>query len=202
MAAVTTVHFASEPAHSWTTGRARILDRYYPHFAIKPIGVSVMSPSATAISDLPEPLQEVARSSGDEVRAQADNNDEAARDARRSKTEAAARAMDSGCDFAQLAEAERLGRSEAIESLRGDLLKRVERAAKRRSETDREYRESIRRAVGVGLPHRDVGHAAGVSHATVRAIVERTVQASAVDGSPIYETSDDEAAGGENSPQG
>ena len=160
-----------------------------------------MSPSATAISDLPEALQDVAQSSGDEVRAQAEDNNEAAHAARRSKTEAAARAMESGCDFAQLAEAERLGRSDAVGSLRGELLKRVERAAKRRSETEREYRESIRRAVSVGLPHRDVGQAAGVSHATVRAIAERSVQASAVDGSPIYETSDDGSAGGENSNQ-
>lgn len=55
-----------------------------------------------------------------------------------------------------------------------DVLRRVERAARRKHEADSEYDEqAVVRAARLGLTHRDVAAAARVAHGTVRAILAR-----------------------------
>jgi hypothetical protein len=53
------------------------------------------------------------------------------------------------------------------------VLRRVERAARRKREADGEYVQAVLRAARLGLTHRDVAVAAGVAHGTVRAILAR-----------------------------
>lgn len=143
-----------------------------------------MAPTFSSQSELPDSLQDIARTAGDELRATSEQNDEALASARREKHEAASHAMSDGHDFGSIAAAEKLGRDDARRLIGGDLLKRVTKAAQRRQAADREYRDAVRRAVAVGLGHREVGEAAGVSHATIRAIAEKR------DGQPMDDAPD------------
>ena len=81
--------------------------------------------------------------------------------------------------LASIADAERIGQWRAREELGGEVLRRVERAARRKREAEDEYEQAVVRAGRVGLAHRDVAAAAQVAHGTVRAILARTQTASA-----------------------
>ena len=132
-----------------------------------------MAPIFSSQSELADSLQDVARAAGDELQAMSAHDNTALGTARGEKQEAASRAMSEGHDFASIAAAEKLGRDDARRRLGGDLLKRVTKAAQRRRDADHDYRETVRQAVAVGLRHREVGEAAGVSHATIRAIADK-----------------------------
>jgi hypothetical protein len=133
-----------------------------------------MSTTASSLSELPDVLEEVARGAGDELRGRAGQDASAEQEARQRKVDAASRAMRAGHDFTAIAHAEKVGRDDARRTVGSDLLKRVEKAARRRREADDDYRAAVRQAVRIGLGHREVGQAAGVSHATVRAIAEKS----------------------------
>jgi hypothetical protein len=119
-------------------------------------------------------LEAIANAAADGLRELSDGDSEFVTDLRRRVGEAASRAIAAGFSLASIAEAERLGHRRVREDLGRELLRRVERAAGRRREAEREYERAVVRACRVGLAHRDVAAAAQVTHGTVRAILART----------------------------
>ena len=98
----------------------------------------------------------------------------ARRTLRRRVGEAASRAIAAGLLLSSIADAEQIGQRRAREVLGPDLLRRVERAGRRKREAEHEYEQAVVCAARLGLAHRDVAAAAQVAHGTVRAIVART----------------------------
>jgi hypothetical protein len=99
-------------------------------------------------------------------------------DLQRRVGEVASRAIAAGASLASIADAERIGQERVRSEMGPELLRRVERAARRRSEAEREYEQAVIRAGRLGLAHRDVAAAAQVAHGTVRAIIARSHAAS------------------------
>ena len=119
-------------------------------------------------------LEEIATSAAERLRALTDGDVEREADLRRRVGEAASRAIAAGLLLSSIADAEQIGQRRAREVLGPDLLRRVERAARRKREAEHEYEQAVVRAARLGLAHRDVAAAAQVAHGTVRAIVART----------------------------
>ena len=65
-------------------------------------------------------------------------------------------------------------RREVRTQLRGDTLKKVERARRHVRDAEAAYHAAIGRAVRLGLSTRDIAHAADVTHGTIRAITARS----------------------------
>jgi DNA-binding NarL/FixJ family response regulator len=99
-------------------------------------------------------------------------------DAAREGALAAARAaLDGGVAIAAIAAAEAEGERAARERLGGQVLRLVERSAKRLRDATSEYERAIAQAVDLGLAARDIAARAGVSHGTVAAVARRHEQA-------------------------
>ena len=79
---------------------------------------------------------------------------------------------------------ERIGQRRARKDLSAEVLRRVERAARRKREAESEYEQAVVRAGRLGLAHQDVASAARVAHGTVRAILARTETVSARQAGP------------------
>ncbi|MBV9193888.1 MAG: hypothetical protein JO168_07050 [Solirubrobacterales bacterium] len=123
--------------------------------------------------ELSEELEAVAAAAAERLRAVGDGDLDRDADLQRTVGEAARHAIAAGVSLASIADAERIGHERAREELGPELLRRVERAARRRREAEREYEHAVVRAGGLGLAHRDVAAAAQVAHGTVRAIIAR-----------------------------
>ena len=121
---------------------------------------------------LPE-LEAIAAAAADELRVLMDESPEGEQAPRSAVPDAASAAIAAGMPLAAVADAERVGQTRARCELGSDVLRRVERAARRKREADGEYEHTIVRAARIGLPHRDIAAAAHVAHGTVRAIVGR-----------------------------
>lgn len=93
-------------------------------------------------------------------------------------TEAAKAALDGGHALTAVAAAEQAGQQAARDRLGAQVLREVERTAKRVREATLDHEASIARAARIGLPDRQVADRAGIAHATVRSIVRRHAQAS------------------------
>lgn len=132
--------------------------------------------------DLPEELEAVATAAADLLRVLTSGDLEREADLQRRVGEVASRAIAAGLSLASIADAEQIGQGRAREELGGDVLRRVERAARRKREAEREYEQAVVRAGRLGLAHRDVAAAAQVAHGTVRAIIARTQTSSAQHG--------------------
>ena len=128
--------------------------------------------------ELPEELEAVATSAAERLRAMSGGDLERDADLQRRVGEAASRAIAAGASLVSIADAERIGQERVRSEMGPELLRRVERAARRRSEAEREYEQAVIRAGRLGLAHRDVAAAAQVAHGTVRAIIARTHSAS------------------------
>ena len=123
--------------------------------------------------ELSEELEAVAAAAAERLRAVGDGDLDRDADLQRTVGEAARHAIAAGVSLASIADAEQIGHERAREELGPELLRRVERAARRRREAEREYEHAVVRAGGLGLAHRDVAAAAQVAHGTVRAIIAR-----------------------------
>lgn len=111
------------------------------------------------------------------VEAQVAEGDE---EAARQRALAAARvALDAGHAISAIARAESAGEKAARERLGGQVLRSVERAARKLADATAEYERTIVQAVRVGLAARDIAARANVSHGTVAAVARRHEQASA-----------------------
>jgi hypothetical protein len=76
--------------------------------------------------------------------------------------------------LASIADAERIGQERVRSEMGPKLLRRVERAARRMSDAEREYEQTVIRAARLDLAHRDIAVAAQVAPGTVRAIIARS----------------------------
>jgi DNA-binding NarL/FixJ family response regulator len=81
--------------------------------------------------------------------------------------------MAAGYSLTEIARAEAYGKDTLRRRLRGDALKMVERSGARSREAQVEHYRAIARATRLGLPMREIAHAAHVTHGTIRAITNR-----------------------------
>lgn len=121
---------------------------------------------------LPE-LESIAAAAADELRAIMDEDHEGEQPGPPGVPAAASAAIAAGIPLAAVAEAERVGQTRARRELGSDVLRRIERAARRKREADDEYQHAIVRAGRLGLTHREIAAAAHIAHGTVRAIIAR-----------------------------
>ena len=119
------------------------------------------------------PLAEVAEAAGARLRAETDEDTDAARMAAAALTRAATSAMEAGHTLTEIARAEARGKDTIRSALRTDALKLVERSGTRARETQAEHYRAIARATRLGLPMREIAQAAHVTHGTIRAIINR-----------------------------
>jgi DNA-binding NarL/FixJ family response regulator len=118
-------------------------------------------------------LLAVAEAAGSRLRAETDQDADGARAAADDLVRAASTAMAAGHALTDIARAEARGKETVRQALRGDALKLVERTGERAREMRREHHQAIARATRLGLPMREIAHAAGVTHGTIRAINSR-----------------------------
>ena len=123
------------------------------------------------------PLAQVAEAAGARLRAETDEDADAARTAAEALTRAATSSMESGYTLTEIARAEARGKDTVRTTLRADALKLVERSGARARETQAEHYRAIARATRLGLPMREIAHAAHVTHGTIRAITNRLASA-------------------------
>ena len=81
--------------------------------------------------------------------------------------EAANRAIAAGLSLAVIADAEQVGEVRAREELGRDVLRSVERAARRKRDAEQEYAQAVRRAARLGLAHRDIATAGQMARGTI-----------------------------------
>jgi hypothetical protein len=115
----------------------------------------------------------VAEAAGARLRADTDQDADAARAAGDALMQAAAAAMAAGQSLTEIARAEARGKETIRHSLRSDALKLVERTGNRMRDAQAEHYRAIARATRLGLPMREIAQAAGVTHGTIRAINNR-----------------------------
>lgn len=127
-------------------------------------------------SGLEGELAAVAEAAGSRLRAETDQDLDAARTAADELLKAASAAMASGHSLTAIAHAEAQGKDAIRQALRGDALKLVERSGERAREMRREHHEAITRATRLGLPMREIAQSAGVTHGTIRAINQRLAE--------------------------
>ncbi len=120
-------------------------------------------------------LDEVRRSAAAALEAQATGEASAEPTAR--KLSAARAALDGGHSIAAIAAADADGERAARERVGGQVLRLVERSAKKMRDSTEEYERAIVQATRLGLPARDIAAKAGVSHGTVAAVGRRHAQA-------------------------
>ena len=123
-------------------------------------------------------LEQIAAAAAERLRGLTAGDVERDADLGRRVGDAASRAIAAGLSLAEIADAEQIGQGRAREELGPELLRRVERAARRKRDAEHEYEQAIVRAGRLGVAHRDVAAAAQVAHGTVRAIIARTDTAS------------------------
>ena len=124
-------------------------------------------------------LLAVAEAAGARLRAETDQDAEAARAAADALVQAASAAMAAGHSLSQIARAEADGKATVRRTLRADALKLVERTGHRARQMQVEHYEAIARSTRLGLPMREIAQAAGVTHGTIRAINNRLASHSA-----------------------
>ena len=133
-----------------------------------------MSASQDADEWTPDgPLAQVAEAAGARLRAETDEDADAARMAADALRHGATSAMEAGYTLTEIARAEARGKDTIRRALRADALKLVERSGARARETQAEHYRAIARATRLGLPMREIAQAAHVTHGTIRAITNR-----------------------------
>lgn len=142
-------------------------------------------------------LATVAETAGAVLRAETDQDADAASAARDALMQAAAAAMAGGCSLTEIARAEARGKEAIRYSLRADALKLVERTGGRVRDTQAEHHRAIARATRLGLPLREIAQAAGVTHGTIRAINNRLADQASKAGDERPEGAADHGAWGE-----
>ena len=90
---------------------------------------------------------------------------------------AARAALDAGHPIAAIAAAEADGEQTARDRVGAQVLRSVDRSAKKMRDAIEEYERTLVHATRLGLPARDIAARAGVSHGTVAAVARRHEQA-------------------------
>lgn len=132
-----------------------------------------MSPPP-ATTELPVELQAVAETAALVVRAlAADEPEPSLSEGRDAARGAVITAVEAGHPLSAIAAVEKTGQDTAREQLRGELLKRIGKSARRVQAITAEHHDDIRRADRAGLSAREIATAATVTHATIRSIIAR-----------------------------
>jgi predicted transcriptional regulator len=137
----------------------------------------VRPPSGLVERALGGELGPVEEAAGARLKAETDGNHEAVAVAADALLAAATSAMAAGYPLSDIAAAEERGKLRVRGELRGDALKLVERTGRHVREANVDHHRAIARAVRLGLSMREIAHAAGVTHGTIRAISNRLVGA-------------------------
>ena len=117
------------------------------------------------------------------------------------RTRAAARAaLDDGHLIAAIAAAQADGERIARERVGAQVLRSVERLAKKMRESTEEYERAVAQATRLGLPARDIAARAGVSHGTVAAVARRHEQAQAAPPKAVAAVTSEVVDVGESAP--
>ena len=119
------------------------------------------------------PLDAVAEAGAAWLRAETDEDAGAAQAAHEQLMLATNAAMKAGIPLRDITAAEGRGQDTVRKELRGDTLKKVERARRHLDDAKSAYDKAIERAVRLGLSTRDVAQAADTTHGTIRAITQR-----------------------------
>lgn len=138
------------------------------------------------------PLLAVADAAGVRLRAETDEDGDAANVAADELTRAATAAMAAGHSLTEIARAEARGKDTLRRTLRADALKLVERTGSRARDAQAEHYRAIARATRLGLPMREIAHAAHVTHGTIRAISNRLASRASESGAAQHEPGGEE----------
>ena len=122
---------------------------------------------------LPGELEAIADAAAQRLRAQTADDEHEASEAQEAVIAAAAAAMAAGRGLAEIAAAEQTGQARMRNEIGKDLLRAIERTARRRREIEHEYHDAIQRAGRAGLAHRDIAGAAGAAPGTIRSLLTR-----------------------------
>lgn len=125
----------------------------------------------------PALLDEVKQAAEAALEAQASGEDTA--EAARRKLAAARSALDGGHLITAIAAADGEGERAARDRVGVQVLRSIERLAKKMREATAEYERAVTLGTRIGLPARDIAARAGVSHGTVAAVARRHEQADA-----------------------
>lgn len=135
------------------------------------VEVSLMSATEEKLDQPSAPeLLAVADAAGARLRAETDEDSDAAGAATEALVTATASAMRAGHSLTEIARAEARGKEDVRREFGRDALKRVERSARQARDAQAEHHRMIARALRLGLSTRDIASAAGVTHGTIRAI--------------------------------
>ena len=133
-------------------------------------------------------LSGIADAAGARLRADTEEDQEAARAAAERLLGAVTAAMGAGYPLGEIAAAEARGQDEVRHELRSEALKRVERSGHHAREAQADHHRAIARAVRLGLSTREIAVAAEVTHSTIRSISNRYLNSS----NPNAEMSDEQ----------
>lgn len=126
-------------------------------------------------------LEAVALAADLRLRAETEASDHDAHERQQALVDAASTAIAAGMSLSAIAQAEQIGHARSRRELGSELLRRVERTARRSREAQAEYEQTVARAARLGLAHRDIAAAAQIAHGTIRAIITRVSDAGASD---------------------
>lgn len=118
-------------------------------------------------------LEAIAQAAAQRLQAQTAADEHEASQAQQALITAASAAMAAGHSLGEIAAAEQAGQARVRDEIGKELLRAVERTARRRREIEHEYHEAIRRAGRLGLAHRDIAGAAGAAAGTIRSLLAR-----------------------------
>ena len=153
--------------------------------------------TAPVVESLSPELEAIVTAAAQRLRAQVDANEPQAAEAQQAVIAAASGAITAGVSLGEIAAAEQAGQARAREELGKDLLRTVERAARRRREIEHEYEQAVQRAARLGLAHSDIATAAQTARGTIRTIVSRTNGANGATHTPEFAPADGQADGAE-----
>lgn len=117
------------------------------------------------------------------------------------KLAAARAALDGGHPIAAIAEAEAEGEAAARDRVGAQVLRSIERLAKKMRDATQEYERAVTLGTRLGLAARDIAVRAGVSHGTVAAVARRHEQAEATPPVTAAREASDVEHAGEPAPQ-
>jgi DNA-binding NarL/FixJ family response regulator len=132
----------------------------------------------TSTEDVLAPeLEAIATAAADRLRGEVADTGQDDSELHHALAHAASAAIAAGHSLGAIADPENVGQRRARDQLRGDVVRQISRAARRKRDTEAEYEQAVIRAVRLGLTHREVAAAAEVTHGTVRSILDRTDKA-------------------------
>jgi hypothetical protein len=121
-------------------------------------------------------LEMLAAAAAHRLRAQVAGDDHQAADAKQAVVTAAGAALAAGVALSEIAAAEQAGHARAREHPGKELLRGVERSARRRRDAENEYQQAVARAATLGLALREIATAAQTTHGTIRAMIARPTE--------------------------